>query len=43
MLKISPTDYRQMPVAYVEHFMKEIDRDLEKKDPWITPQPQIKF
>jgi len=43
MLKISPTDYRLMPVAYVEHFMKSIDQDLERKDPWLLPPPQIKL
>jgi len=43
ILKLSPIEFGNMSVIKRDFFVKEISHDIEKKDPYILPAPQMRL
>jgi len=41
IMKISPVEYRKMTVNQARFFMQELNKDINNKDPWVTPSPKL--
>lgn len=37
-MKVSPVEVREMPVSTLQFFMSEIEKDVNNKDPFLTPK-----